>query len=895
MKKIICLILSIILVMSSVSVFAREYYSGYDYMDDIFEFDVGDFVAGEETVDGGIDEDTKLMMFLETLGLWDDSSISKNELVSMQEFSKILSKVRLGTDNAFAPVYDLNPTEEYATYNHAYTYLVEALGYSYKCGQYPNAEDANIIVAAEIGLLSERPESVDAYITRGELAKLIYKAMNIDLCVVEYPDEGGYRYSVIDGKTLLNSVHGIYVIEGFVNGIPGLNVYGSDKVRDGYIEIDRREIKNGGIDTAKYFASRVQAYTKYDETLDQYTLIAIDFDDDIENFEVNFRDLSYVNNNEIGYLDETGNEEIYNISNLRYVIENGEALESITDICDFNKYEGSVRFTSSTNSGEIDTAVIYKYNYYVVNNVDTRLHRIVLRYNRKYEGSSFIQLDDKATMDIYIDGVKSDYSQLVSGSIIKFFMCPATGYVYIDAKSMNQVNGQPEMLYDDVVAFGDNEYIIARDWSTFVQENKDNTSIISSQRPKELEIGANTTFYIIDNVIAAYTSSQSYKYGYIKSVAKSRTSLDPVLTFRMFTQDGEWVDFTMDKNVEFEGEANVSKETVMEAINSGEERLAHFFDHPVRFRANADNELLALDTIYESRYEVNTDDDIVFTQYCGMARDWTYEGVGRDNPFFMSESTVIFVAPDGSDDESEFKIITNTQMPSASGSILVPTKIYNLNDYCQISLMVMTRSLNSSSSAGKGYYYVEKISKAVINAEDQIYGYKVSGKQFVGVSRGNGVLKDFYFYADEKMMNKNEIEPGEEGYDEVTYKNNVLEVGDFISAVVSGTDVASWDMQLKGGVVPEPTPADDGVSDKNNTSTDSYIATGKFVRADAATGVWVANVDGVNMPVIPTVKVIINPNTKELISATVSDFIEGDNVYYNWQYGRGSFFIKNEY
>ena len=43
-------------------------------------------------------------------------------------------------------------------------------------------------------------------------------------------------------------------------------------------------------------------------------------------------------------------------------------------------------------------------------------------------------------------------------------------------------------------------------------------------------------------------------------------------------------------------------------------------------------------------------------------------------------------------------------------------------------------------------------------------------------------------------MDKNEVVPGKEGYT----MNNVLEAGDFISATVSGTDVASWDMQLKG-------------------------------------------------------------------------------------------------
>ncbi|MBO5453184.1 MAG: hypothetical protein J6A69_04380 [Clostridia bacterium] len=892
MKKLISLILAVILVMSSVSVLASDFYDGYGFMEDVFMFDVGDFVVGEgleEDTDEGIDEDVELMKFLESIGLWDNSSISKDELLTMQSFSKILSKVKLGTENAFSKIYDRNPINEYATYNHAYTYLVEALGYSYKCRQYPNATDANIIVAAEIGLLNQRPENIHSYITRGELAKLIYKAVNMDLCVVEYPSDGGYTHTVVNGKTLLNSVHNIHRIEGFVNAIEGLNVYENEKIRTGYFQINRRDIKTGGIDVTKYFASRVYAYTRYDEYLGEHTLIAIKMDEDTKAFEVDFRNLTYVNDLEIGYLDENGNEEIFNVSNLRYVIENGEKLSSISQICDYDKNEGVIKFLSSTDSGTIDTAVIYKYNYFVVNNVDTRLFRIALRYNRKHNNLPYIQLDDHATMNVYIDGVKSDYSKLVSGSIIKFFECPSTGYVWINAKSKNAITDEVEIIDGNVVTFGGKEYRIARDWEFFVDQNKNNTSISSFQRPKELELGVNITFYEIDGIIAAYISNQSYQYGYIKSASQSRTSLDPSLTLRVFTQEGEWKDYKVSDKLEFEGQTGVSKDVLIEAFND-EVRISDFFDHPVRFRANGDK-IDAIDTIFESQFETDTDDDMVFTQYLAMARGQNFEDVGRDQPFLLSENTVVFVCPDGSDDESEFKVITNRQIPAAQNGIYVPTKIYNLNQAKQISVMVMTRGLEASGGS-TAFYYIDKITKAVLDADDQIFGYKVSAKEFWSVERGVGSLRDTYFYVDEKTLNKNDVNPGEDNYT----LDNIMEVGDVISGIVFGNEIATWNMVLKGGVVPTPTPADDGVSDKKNIAHNEYFAAGKFIYADTESGVWVTEVDGTQMPSVPAVGAIINPNTKKIVPATASDFLEGiDNVYYHWKEGRGKFFIKNEY
>ena len=70
MKKLICLILALTVVLSSVSVFASKYYDGYEYMDAIFKYDVGDFIAVDENdvAENEIDADTNRMMFSWNIG-----------------------------------------------------------------------------------------------------------------------------------------------------------------------------------------------------------------------------------------------------------------------------------------------------------------------------------------------------------------------------------------------------------------------------------------------------------------------------------------------------------------------------------------------------------------------------------------------------------------------------------------------------------------------------------------------------------------------------------------------------------------------------------------------------------------------------------------------------------
>ncbi len=885
-KKIISVIIAFSVIMSSFGVFAREYYDGYEYMDDVFRLDVGAFVAGEDGAaeeDGTVDAGTARIMLLDTLGIWDDPAIAKTEFVAMTDFLVIMAKLKLGADNSFEGVYKLNPDEDYATYNHAYTYLVEALGYSHKCSNYPGAKDANLIVASEIGLMESRPENAGGYITRDELAKLIFRALTIDMCTMEITKNGNYKYTVVKGKNLLNSVHNIYEITGFVNAIPGLSVYGGATVREGYIQVDRRNINTSGMDLSEYFGNRVKLYALYDEEINEYNIIYIDYAEDNNVFEIDFSDIVYKDKYSVYYVDDDGVEQEIDIDSLTYITENGKKLTSMDEMCSYAENEGKIIFTSTTKSEEFDAAIIYKYNYYVVNNVDTRLAKVAFRYGRKYGEEGYIQLDLNKVNSVYINGLKAEYSQIPIGSAIRVFRNEATGYTEIISSNETIISGAVSGLYENYAIVADNEFRLAKDWELFVDEKKNDTSIPYTSRPKELELGEVATLFVIDGIIAGYESTEDFTYGFIKSITKARTSIDPDLTFRIFTQTGEWKDLTVKDKCEFDGEPNVSKERILEIINQSFSTTDPVTDHPIRFRGSAEGELLALDTVIETKYEAESTEDITFNGHYALNRDWTNENI-RDASFIMSPKVAIFVVPNGATKEEDYKITTYNALVRSSGT---PVKIYNINQYRQLELMVSTQADGGGTSSDEiTPFYVQSIRKTIIDPDNQIYGYKLTGKQMKYVDRASGNVVDSSYFITEDMLDVNKE-------DEEYSLENVIETGDFLNITISGTEIVAWEMLYKGGVVPQEHT--DGTSNITKNGSDGYYAVGTFVRADPVQGIYVVKIDGTEYACIPFSAQIINPVTKKLVKATTTDFEEGDPVCYYARFGRCHYFFKNEY
>ncbi len=897
MKKIISIILALSIIMSSFGVFAKVYFPIYEHMDDVFRFDVGDFVASELEGGAAATPAMKRMQLLETIGIWDDASKSENDLVTMTEFSIIMSRLKLGKNNALEEVYKQNPNNENATYRNAFAYLIEVLGYAHECARYNNTDEAMLIVASELGLIPENSPDINAYITRGELSALIAKALTIDMCVMEYTSSGDYRYVVTDGKTLLSSVHGIFEITGFVNAIPGLTVYGSSSLKDDCIQIDRRDYKVSGLEVREFFGALVTAYAIYDEELNEYTIVSMGYADNYTATEINFKDIIDFRNGTLYYLDSENIEVDVNIASLSYITENGDILNSIYDLGEnlnqyFQNNEGKIILTASEENGETDTAIIYNYGYYVSSYIDASQYRIGLSFRQVYKGNEFVQLDEKAVINVFVDGVSTTFTQIPAGTPFRIFQSDDTGYTEIVAKT-GKMTGSVDVIDEDYVEIAENRYRLTKTLLNHIDYCENTPSIPASQKVKNPEIGLAATFYVLDDLVVYYSVSTEYKYGYLKNLSQARTGIDPDLTFRILTQDGEWDDFKVTKNITVDGKANVSKEEILAMVNNN----LNIMNNVIRFKANVENELLELDTIEESVYETETTDDVKFVANFNGSMHWTYEFLNASSLYFLSANTVIFVVPAGETDESKFRVVKNTALPYGSGdAYYVPMKFYSPNDFNQISVAVCTKSLDDigSGSGSNEFYYVESIRNTVINPDDQEYGYKIIAKKFVRVDSGDsskriGYLADASFTIPEDALDTNVVTEDDRAYD----INKKLQVGDLIRANVTSGHAARWQMILKGGVVGNLSTPDDDINDYNQLGGEEVYVKAKVCLIDPVSRLILLESEGNKRPFYLNVTAIIDPVTKEIRNATPGDFNEGDTVYAFSGAGRMYFMVKN--
>ena len=888
------IILSLILVfaclLSSIpSVYAGKYLDSYQYMDDIFKYDVGPFASsGENAVDEN-DALGQMITFLDTIGIIAKDDFQKRDsLVTMTEFSAIMSRVKLGVNNALEDVYskEENIDDRNVTYYDAYSYIIDALGYKYKLNGYDDPSKGVLVVASEIGLINENPEAVDAYITRGELVALIRDALEIDVCIM-YTTNYGYNYEVVEGKTLLNSVHNIHNVSGFVNAIDGLSVYGGVDTRKGYIQIDRKNFKFKGFKDSDYFGRLVEAYATYDEISGEYTVFSIEYDKNDVTYEVDFKDITNIRHGEIQYNDKDGNEQAYPITDIIRIIENGEVISSFDDMCDYKNNDGKIVLTKSTKYGEVDTAIIYKYNYFMTSYNDARLKRIGIKFKQKYNGESYIQLDDKANISVTIDGAVSDWEMIKAGVAFRVMQCPSTGYTEL-VVSGQIVSGEVAAVDGDVITVAEQEMRISRDLLKYIEECSENEEITGSDNIKFPGIGTNAAFYLVDGVLAGVMTESDLMYGYLRTASLGRSSINPELTLRIFGQNAVWYDAVVGEKLELDGTKNISRDRLIEAIKANPDILGSV----VRFKVNGSGMLTLLDTIMESDVEAATDDDIKFIkEFVGIAQ-WTSEWLGGEYTYSMTSDSVLFFVPeDDKDNEEKITIMKNSQLNNAWGEPDFTMEIYNCNDFNQIELGLITDHTDASSGSGGATFYVESVSRAILDKDEMIYGYKVTGKQLQpSTAIGSSTIKDAKFSIEEDILNKNVVDKNSPSYQ----PNLHMEVGDLVSVNIKDGKIETWNMELKGSKIDESKLGylADGALYNGGSSAQMYFY-GRIKRVSTDKDYALIQIGDLEVTVRVRCKLYVDTARNKMTHLKMDEFHEGDVVFGYWSYGISNFLMKN--
>ncbi len=875
-KKLLSIILALLTVVSAVPVSAVYDMATEEFIDDIFRFDVGEFVQDIESVTD--DPDVKRMEFLTTLGIWDDATKSKSALITMSEYATIMSRLRLGGQNAFVGVYEKNNDTSNVTYGVVLEGLLQTLGYHYQCKQYGDDEKSLLIVATEIGLISGDVQNINSFVNRNTFAKMIERALSIDLCVAEYTDYG-ISYVVSDGKTILSTVHNIHELSGFVNAIYGLNVYGGAGLRKGYFEIDRTEINAQGLDITQYLGTRVKAYAKTDEISKEYKLIYIAPDSDNEALTIDFKNITDITGNTIAYINEDGTEDEIRVDNYNYIIENGKDIGSLSQMCDFSENEGKIVFVASEKGGSFDTAVIYRYEYFVTDYIDTYEKRIGLKFGMKHQNDTYIPVNEMGINRIIIEGEETDYTSIKSNQAIRVFSCEDTNYLEIIVSEDKIVEGIISGMYEDILEVNNQKYRISKNLSKRISDSE-TSGEEEYTKIKMPEFGVNVRLFVYGDVITGYTANDGYMHAYLKGIKKARTSLDPELTLRLYTQNGEWLDAPFADKVTIDTVSGYSKSDISQWLNEqydeSNTNTDIIIDELVRVKLNGENKIFALDTVIETGIETDTYDDISHASDYEGGRVTARPGFHRweigQERYKFDKTAPVFVVPEDRSKEDKYRAVNPTALSNAVSYDMI---CYSPNEFLHLGAVIVIGDLEgtSASKGEPGIMYVENIRNIVIDAENFEYGYRVIGTNFVASSNpGVGACKEVSY-----TITK-------ERYDKAVAEGNGFVVGDVIKLDnVSKNEIISWsffaEIERSSSKITGTTwnVYDYGTL---NGVENCKVYLGKVERVDVDNVLLLIDCGaGGKIVVKPRAKAIIDGNTKKATNIEIGDFHENDIVF----------------
>lgn len=887
-RYILCALIILTIAVTSMSALGYVYLDEYKYMDSVFKYDVGDFaeVVEEDLTAKNTVEDTQRFKLLKAFGIWEDVDVEAVSLVSKGEFDIMSTRAQFGNPNSFEEEIKANKSSEFISYAEVLENMIKATGHDYKLNAYKGGDEALLIVAKEIGLTrGVTIPSLKGIVSYRDLAKLLVNMITIDLAEIEYIGSG-YNYRELEGVSLLSSRLGIKELTGYVNAIPGLSVYGNNEVREGYMEIERREIFCNGISPIEYLAKRVIAYARFDEKTNMYTLLYIAPDMESKSYEIDFTQIAEINDEDLVYYIGEDEKKV-DITGLEYITENGKSLASIDEMSDFNKTEGKIIFASTKDDGKIDSAYIWQYNYYVIGFNSAIERKMGFAYNQEYRGSNSLNMYDSSVINVTIDGQKSSWQNIVAGQTVRIAGNEDGTFYEIIAETGLIKAGTIFSMEEDTVVIGDQKFRLSKDIKNHIEKSVNDPTMPVFDKFPELKIGLFGDYYYNGGVLVAVKDTTEYTLGYLRSVTPSRSSVNPEITLRIFSQDSVWRNYDLAETFTFDGMKKVTREEALEIFRLDP---TSYLNKPIRFKTNEDGQIIFLDTAKDNFSLEGNDANRIncVNDNFTWKTNWTYMFLGRNSEYHLSSTIVIFKIPANPNKEQEYKVIGNTSLPFSMQNqdlYTIRLDLYNPDEFNTITLGVYRMEEGgtalqpiSVTSSNLGYFHVNRIARIVVDEDLGTYGYRVYGLDFInGGTRGSGSCAPKILTITEEIFN------AAGGFSK----------GDFIRYLIDGVNVVNFDVLLPGAEIPQQ-----DIYEFYGSTDDRILFSGEVVAVDTVRKyILIKSVlpDGSERMTLtcPRAMALINTEADVSYNIKLTDFNKGDRVFSTDATGHAFFVFKN--
>lgn len=514
------------------------------------------------------------------------------------------------------------------TYSEAATILIKAMGYDTYAQAYGGYPEGYIKEAAALKITSGVKLESNG-LTKASVARLLYNALDTVVLKWSGSNIDEMKYDKTDGHTFLYKYKSIRKETGVVTGIYGISLTGEAYPSENQVRIDGVVYKAED-DYVKRFLGRKVNYYYTDNDDDEQTVVymfdsgknsVIEIDhDDFEEFNAD--------TNTLQYYDENRRKSVKIDAGAEIVVNGSKEAVSISEVF-YNMHLGKITVYDMDDNGRFEVVVCECYEIGVVNSSDTDNNKIYLKY---LDGQS-LNRDDYDVVKVYLEsGEKADFSDIKAEDVISVVRSKDYLEIYIGRQT---VTGKIENVTEDSVTVDGIKYPVNK----YIRE-KHNLVFNSGS---EITLKLNHTGHIVD--IKGGGAADGMEYAYLR-----RSYRDEMEDFylNLFTFDRSFKNFAVAEKVKVDGvtyKSNKVKE-LENAIYNNEEAKPML----IRYSVNEEGEINQIDTpsTPEERDPRESENSLTITLKSSVVH-YHYSNYLVGNKNVINDSTIVVVVPPDED------------------------------------------------------------------------------------------------------------------------------------------------------------------------------------------------------------------------------------------------------
>ncbi len=421
------------------------------------------------------------------------------------------------------------------SYEQAVKMVVAALGYTVQAeamGGYPSGYLAK---AAQLDIL--RGVSVGGEMSRGDMAILIYNALDAELFLQSSFGDDAYQFVTSEEKTLLSYYLKVTHYRDKVTATPMARFAGeTQKLLDDEVIIGGIVMKKGETNAQDMLGIQSDIYVKTEGDLDIPTVLAIVPRASVEVVNLVSADIESISTAAVLiYTGENGKEVKADISDAT-LIWNGREEEKTEAL--IKPETGTVRLISDAGA-DYDVMIVEAYTNHVVEHVNK--DKGTVAFKTLNDPAITIDFDDDKLKTQLLDanGTPIDLTNLAEWDVLSIAESDAR-----HTSKSRRIYRTNKVITGTVTEISQNEVTI------------DGQTYASDLVYGEIELGQNAAYYLdftgsIAAVNTKYTGT-GRTYGWLQNAAPTK-GLDTALQLKIFTEDGEWKVFKLADKISFNG------------------------------------------------------------------------------------------------------------------------------------------------------------------------------------------------------------------------------------------------------------------------------------------------------------------------------------------------------